>query len=227
MLAVIVNTVAVLAGGGIGTLLNRWINPRITGDILRVMGLITIGLGLMYVLRSENLLIVIVCCVIGTAVGSALRLGERVDRLNEKAGAGGGFLGSFIAASLLFEVGSMTVVGSVEAVVNHDYTTIFTKSVMDFITSITLAVSMGPGVILSGAAVFVYQGLLTLLFIFVSDALNPAAITEMSAVGGVILLSIGINITDISKKKFESINILPGLILPILWFWLKGLLGIG
>jgi uncharacterized membrane protein YqgA involved in biofilm formation len=121
-----------------------------------------------------------------------------------------------MTAALMFCVGSMAVVGSMEAGINHDYSTILSKSALDCVTSVTLAAAMGVGVAFSAVGVLVYQGALTLLFIFIGDFLPAATVTEMSATGSLLIIALGLNMLGATgEKRIRAGNMLPAMFLPI------------
>ena len=222
MIAAIVNTICVLAGSGAGLLFKSRLNQKHLEAVFSAIGVFTIVLGMGSALKSADTLCCIVCLVIGTLIGEALDIEGRIDSVGEKlksrfAGSGesGSFTQGFVAASLLFCVGSMTVMGSLEAGINKNYTIIFSKSVMDLITSLLLTTTLGAGVLFSAASVLVVQGGLTLCAQFIAPYLSDALTLEMSAIGGVLLIAIGINM--LFKKGLHSANMLPAMFLPIIY----------
>ncbi|NLT39455.1 MAG: DUF554 domain-containing protein [Clostridiales bacterium] len=224
MVASIVNAAAIFAGGAIGLLFKKWVNEKHSRELLKVIGLITVVIGVTYAVKTDNFLVLIVCLVLGTLAGELLRLDDRLESLGARAfkagrsAKGEQLAQSFIASSLLFGVGSMAIVGSMRAGIEGDFSIIYTKSLMDGISAITFAVAMGPGVLFSGFVILIYQGGLTLLFQLASASLDTQAVAYMSAIGGVIMLSIGANMAGFAKERLKSANMLPALILPFLWF---------
>ena len=167
--------------------------------------------------------------VIGSVIGEALKIEHRLDVLGDwlkskvaKKGAGR-FTEGFVTASLLFCVGSMAIMGSFDAGLRGDYSTIFAKSALDGVMAVTFAATMGVGVLFSSAAVLIYQGALTLLAGLVEPFLSAAVVTEMSAVGGVMLIGTGMNILGLTKERIKVGNMLPALVLPAVWFAVSGL----
>jgi len=138
-------------------------------------------------------------------------LKSKTKRLSE----GSRFTEGFVTATILFCVGSMAIMGSLEAGINGDYTIILSKSILDGLTSISFAAAMGAGVMFSAGIILIYQGGLTLLASALAPVLSAEVVTEMSAVGGVLLIGIAINMLDLGKNKIRAANMLPAIFLPI------------
>lgn len=225
MPAVIVNTVLVLLGSFIGILFRNKISERFTSCIIAGMAICVMVIGIQSAIGTNNILIVIICIVLGTIIGELLRIEDKLNNCGEylksklfKKSSGGRFVEGFVSASLLFCVGSMAVMGSLDAGISHNYSIIFAKSIIDFVSAIILAASMGVGVAFSAVFVFVYQGLLTLLAGLVGPLLSADVVAEMNATGGIILIGIGINMLDIAPGKIKPANMLPAIFLPLLYF---------
>lgn len=224
MTAAIVNAAVVILGGLLGLVLGGRLQSRHTATVVAALGICTAVIGITGAIQTANILIVIVCLVLGTAVGELLKLEQRLDRLGDWLKAkvarngGGRFTEGFVTASLLFCVGSMAIMGSFDAGLRGDYTTIFAKSALDCIMAVTFAATMGVGVLFSAITVLVYQGALTLLAAFVEPFLSAAVITEMSAVGGVMLIGTGFNILGLTKERIRVGNMLPAMVLPAVYF---------
>lgn len=230
MLAVFVNAGAVILGGLSGLLLGGRLKENHTKTIVSGLGICTMVIGITGAITTSNILIVILCLVLGTAIGELLQLERRLDSagqwLKSKVGkhAGGRFTEGFVTASLLFCVGSMAIMGSFDAGLRGDNNTIFAKSALDGIMAITFAATMGLGVLFSAGSVFLYQGALTLLAGLIEPFLSQQAITEMSAVGGVMLIATGLNILGLGKDRIQVGNMLPALFLPPIWFAIAALI---
>lgn len=232
MLGVIINALGVILGGVIGTLFGGAIKEKYTDSIMTVMGIVTVMIGIQSTIATANILICVVCLVIGTLIGVALELDRRMngmadkvrDRLKSTRLGRGSFAESFVTTTILFCVGSMTVIGSITAGLNHDYSILYTKTVMDFVSSIAFAAALGPGVLLSAVSVLVIQGSIALLAGVAQPLLTAEVVTEMTAVGGVLLFGLGINLTGISAKKIAVGDMIPAVFLPILYFPLAQLL---
>lgn len=230
MFAVFVNMLTVLCGSALGILFRNHIKQRFIDTILAALALITIVIGIQSAITTSSILIVLVCLVSGTLLGELLRIDDRIEgagdwmkrKLLRGRLAEGKFTEGFVSACILFCVGSMAIMGSLEAGIHHNYTIIFTKSALDFVSSAALGAAMGIGVPFSALFILVFQGGLTLLAGFLSPYLSSAVIGEMTAVGGVILIGMGLNMLGLSPQKIKVANMLPGIFLPIAWFPLAG-----
>ena len=226
MLAVIVNAVAVIIGGLIGILCGSRIKERYTKAVMTCIALVTMVIGVQSAIVTGNILIVMVCLVLGTVIGTALHLDDRIngsgDRMKEKlAGTrfgGGHFAEAFVSTSILFCVGTMAVIGSIQAGLNKDYSILFAKSAMDFVSSIVFAAALGPGVFLSAVTVLVFQGAIALLAGLAAPVLSTQVVTEMSAVGGALFIGMAINLLGLREEKIKVGDMLPAIFLPILYF---------
>lgn len=223
MIACVINAVLVLLGSAVGLLFKSRIKESWSRAIMVALGLCVLLIGVSGAIKTQNVLCVILSMVIGTILGELLRIEDRLDALGDalkrrlmKGRESGRFTEGFMTASLMFCVGSMAIVGSMEAGISHNYSTILSKSVLDCVTAVTLAAAMGIGVAFSAAAVLVYQGLLTLLFIFIGDFLPGATVTEMSATGSLLIIALGLNMLGATgEKRIRAGNMLPAVFLPI------------
>ena len=236
MIAAVINAILVFAGSAVGLLCKGKIKESRSNAIMIGLGLCVMAIGISGAIETQNLLCVIVSMVIGIMIGEALRIEDRLDNLGEllrvkvlKGRESGRFTEGFMTASLMFCVGSMAIVGSMEAGIQHDYATIISKSVIDCVTAVTFAATMGIGVAFSGFAVLIYQGLLTLIFILVGNIMPPDMINEMSATGSLIIIGLSLNMVGVTKKPIRVGNMLPAIFMPIalvpLFKWLGGLFG--
>ena len=229
MIAVFVNAITVILGSLLGILLHNRLKEHHTKTIVAGMGICSMVIGITGAIATSNILIVIVCLVLGTILGELVKLEQQLDgagdwlkaRVAKKSG--GRFTEGFVTASLLFCVGSMSIMGSFDAGLRGNYDIIFAKSVMDGIMSVTFAATMGIGVAFSAVTVIVYQGALTLLAGVIEPLLTQPMITEMTAVGGVMLIATGMNVAGLTKERIRVGNMLPGLIFPVIWFAIAGL----
>ena len=211
MIAAVVNAVVVVLGGLIGLLFGGRLQEAHTKTIVAGLGICVMVIGITSAIETSNILIVILCIALGTVLGELLRIEDRLD--------------SFVTASLLFCVGSMAIMGSFDAGLRGDYQTIFAKSALDGVMAVTFAATMGVGVLFSGATVLLYQGALTLLAALVEPLLSPEVIVELSAVGGVMLIGTGINILGLAPQRLKVGNMLPAMVLPVVWFAVSGWFG--
>lgn len=228
MIAVLVNTVAVLAGSIIGILFRNRLKESLRNSVMKALGLCTLLIGIMSAVETKELLCIIICMVLGTLLGEVLHIDDRIENAADsikgkllKGRSGGAemesFTDGFVSASILFCIGSMTIVGSLEAGIRHNYSILFAKSTMDFISSMAFGAAMGYGVTCSAAFVLVFQGALVLLSTWIGFALSDAVVTEMSAVGGVILLGMALNLLGCTRERIKVANMLPAIFLPILY----------
>ena len=222
MLATIINVVLVLIGSAVGLLFKNIISEKLMSIITHALGLCVLGIGISSMIGTEDMLCVIVCMVIGTVIGHAINIEGRLERGGDllrakvvKGQSNNRFTEGFVNASLIFCVGAMAITGSIEAGLNHNYEIIVSKGVIDGVTSISFAATMGIGVAFSVIPVLVYQGLITLLAAWVGPLLPAAVITEMTAVGGTLIVAIAINMLDLGKVKIKVGNMLPAMFLPI------------
>ena len=218
MLGTIVNFAAVAAGGLIGLLLKKGVPERVSNGIMVAIGLMLVCTGVKGYFDGQSTVIVILSLAIGTAMGELLKLEDRLNRLGARIGerfkGDGSRVGEgFVTATLLFCVGAMAVVGALQSAIAGDHTTLFTKSLIDFISAILLASTYGIGVALSAVAVLLYQGLITLLAGLLVPIMTEAAIAEMSCVGSILLVGLGLNLTGVAKVRV--MNMLPAIFIAI------------
>lgn len=226
MRAVFVNTAAVLLGSLIGILFRSRLKEGLRNGVMKALGLCTVLIGVSSAIQTGNVLAVILCMVLGTILGELLNIDGRIESLGDTIKkklpsgslASGSFTDGFVSASILFCIGSMTIMGSLEAGIRHNYSIIYAKSMMDFISSMAFGAAMGFGVTCSALFVLVFQGGLTLLSAWIGTALSDVVVTEMSAVGGVILIGMALNLLQCSRERIKVSNMLPAIFLPILYF---------
>jgi len=224
MTGTIINVATVIAGGTLGALLGERLPSRIRDIIMQGVGLVTLAVGMSMALTTNNFLLVLGSIAVGGILGEWWRLEERLDEtgkwLEAKASrvpflARGDFTKGFVTASLVFCVGPMTILGSIQDGLSGDYTLLAVKSVLDGFSCLAFAASMGMGATLSAITVLVYQGILTLGASLFENILTDAMITEMTATGGVMILGIGLLLLEI--KRVRVANFLPALaIVPLL-----------
>ena len=225
LLATIVNCICIIIGGTIGTLFGNKISAKYTAAIMTVMGLITACIGIQGAAGTKSFLVVVLSMVIGTVIGIFIKLDDRINgagdwaksKLKDTPLGKGPFGDALVTSFILFAVGTMTILGSIRAGLDHDYTILFTKSIMDFISSIAFASALGSGVIFSAIPVFIFQGAITLLAGAAEPVLTAEVINEMSAVGGPIFLAMACNIIGgIRQERFKVGDMLPAIFLPII-----------
>lgn len=229
MVGTLINTVAILVGTALGLLLRKGIPERLRETVVQGQGLCVILIGLSGALKTGDTLCVIICMVAGALIGAAINIEKRLNDLGafleRKVTRGQGETGSvakgFVSASLLFCVGAMAIVGAMDSGLRGDHSTLIAKSALDGISAIFFASSLGIGVGLSAFAVLIYQGAIALLAMWIEPLLTETVITEMSAVGGLLIAGIGLNM--IYDKHIPVGNLLPAIFLPMLYIPLTGL----
>ena len=231
MLGVIVNTATVLLGSLIGLICRKGIPEKVEKAVMTAIGLCTLYIGVDGALSCENVLVMILSMIIGTALGTLLdidrwlnRLGEMVEARFRKSDAAGATVAEgFVTASLLFCIGAMTIVGSLNAGLTGDNQMLYTKSVLDFISSIMLSASLGVGVMCAAAFVLVFQGGIVLLAGVLAPILSETAILELTCVGSLLIFALGLNLMSITKIKVA--NLLPAVFFAPIVVWTMSLLG--
>ncbi len=218
MIGAVVNTLAAVVGGLLGSLLKKGIPERFADLVQKGLALCVLYIGIKGSLVGTNTLVTILSLVLGAILGELLNIDGAIERLGawaqRKLSKGGSRLGEgFVTASLLFCVGSMAVVGSLQSGLTGNHETIFTKSMLDFVSAIILASSLGLGVCLSGAFVLVYQGAIVLLARWAAPVLSDYVVAEMSCAGSLLIVALGLNMLGIAKIKVA--NLLPAMFLPI------------
>ena len=222
MIGTIVNSVAVVIGCLIGFLIKGRLKTNISNTIMSGLGLCVLYIGVSGALKGEDTLLMIICIVIGALIGELIdidkwlsRLGDIIERKVNKVGKSNiSIAEGFVSASLLFCVGAMAIVGSLESGLRGNHDTLFAKSLLDGVTSIILTSTLGIGVIFSAVTIFIYQGLITLGAGMLANVLSESVINNMTAVGSLLIIGLGFNILGITKIKVA--NMLPAVILPVL-----------
>lgn len=206
MLGTIVNTLAILAGCAIGLLLKRGINEKVTDAIMKGISLCVIYIGIDGMLEGSKTLAVIIAMALSAAIGTLLDLNGKMEKLGKMiegriSNGGAGIAQGFVTASLIYCVGAMAVVGSLQSGLNGDHSMLYTKALLDGISAMVLTASLGAGVGLSAASVFVYQGTLTLLAGLIAPVLSDAVVAEMTCVGSILIAALGLNMLGVVKLK--------------------------
>ncbi len=245
MIAVFVNCFAVILGSFFGILFSRKMKSELNTTISDAAGIVTLVIGLQMALNYNNIIYVILSLIIGGILGNLanidgkiLQFGRFLEKTfyhkqiakqslqnqiensedsseNSNLIPQKNFAYAFLNASVLFCVGAMAIIGSFKAGIQKDYTIIFTKSVLDGFMAIGFAASMGVGTAFSCITILLYQGALTLLSAFISPFVTENLITELSAVGGCMIMMIGLNLLEI--KKIKTANYLPSMILVVIF----------
>lgn len=224
MLGTIVNTIAIIVGSIVGLFLKGGIPKRLDEAIIKALGLSVLYIGIVGSLKCTETLLLILSLVIGVIIGELLDLDKALNRLGKKIEevfkkhpkTEGSVAEGFVAASLLFCVGSMAIVGSIQSGLEGNHETLFVKSMLDGITSIIYTSTMGIGVAISAVAVFLYQGIITLASGFLGSILVETQITNIGAIGSVLIIALGLNMLEITRIKVA--NFLPAIFIPMLYY---------
>lgn len=232
MTGVLINTATVILGSLAGLLLKKGIPEKISKAAMTAIGLCTLYIGIDGALQGDNTIVLILSMVFGTLVGTAVDIDGKIEKLGafieKKTGSNGEkgtVAGGFVTGSLLFCVGAMTIVGSLNAGLSGDNELLITKSVLDLISSCMLASTLGIGVLFASLFVLVYQGALVLCASLLQTVLSDTAlIAEITCAGSVMIIALGLNIIGVTKIKVA--NFLPALLLVPLFYYLYSILEI-
>lgn len=219
LLGTLANAAAIIVGSLIGLLLHRRFPKNIQTIVFQSLGLGAILIGLQMAWHVEAILPVIFSLLIGGVIGEWLRLDDRLENLGNRIKAkvqakDGRFTEGFVSASLLFCVGAMAVVGSLEAGLRHNHSILFTKALLDGVAAIALSVTYGVGVAFSALPIVLYQGGLTLFASKLQSIASPLMLNQLSGVGGLMIVGIGLGLLDI--KKIRLANLMPALLVIII-----------
>ena len=222
MIGTLVNTAAVIVGGAIGLLLKKNMPQRITTIYFQAVGLFTLAIGISMVVKMDHILIVVASMALGSLLGEWLNIEAGAEKLSEylkkKFRIGSDkFSEGLITAFLLFCIGSMTILGTIQEGTGGSSDLLFTKSLMDFFSAILLASAFGFGVIISAIPLFIFQTILTLIAMYAGRFFTPEIIQGLTSVGGILLKGLGINILEI--KKLRIMNMLSALVVVALLLW--------
>lgn len=235
MLGVLINVATVLAGGTLGLLLGKGVPERLRDTVMQGLGLCVLVIGALSALKTADVLCMIICIVLGALIGEGINIEKRLEGLGHRAekllsrgktAAGSTFVQGFMTASLVFCVGAMSVVGSLESGLSGNHATLIAKAILDGVGAVFFAAALGPGVLMSAVVILVYQGAIALGAGLMAPLLTDAIVLEMSAVGGVIIIGIGLNMLGAGKVRVG--NLLPAVFLPLAYVpiaaWISGLL---
>ena len=232
-LGTLINIGTIIVGGAFGLILKRFLAKRITDTILQGVALAVFVVGISGtliaaftivdgVIISEHVLIMIVSLALGALIGELLRIEDRLESFGNfcekkltKPDDESTFAQGFVTATLVFCVGSMAIVGSLEDGINNNSDILVAKSIIDGITAMIFASTMGIGVLFSALTVGLYQGTITLLAVVLSPFFSDIVVMQMSLVGSILIMSIGLNMLKISKIKTG--NLLPAIFIPAIY----------
>ncbi len=225
MIGTFVNTAAILVGSIVGSVIRKGLNEKYQNILYDTMGLAAMGLGIHTVTTnmsdSTYPVLFIISLAIGGILGTASDLDGKFNKLVDRYSTTN--LGQGLStAVMLFCLGTLSILGPIESALNQNHTYLFTNATLDLVTSIVLASTYGIGIALSALVLFIWQGSIFLLAHQVEPLLTSAFMTEISIVGGFLILASGLSILKI--KSLKSLNLLPSLLIPLVWFLLIHLL---
>jgi hypothetical protein len=221
MLATLINALAIIVGSCIGLMLKKGLSKRFESIIFTAAGITTLVIGIQMALKTSHILALALALILGGIVGTAIRIEDAVLGLGERLknrlvhGEGGdSFALGFLNASVLYCSGAMAIIGSFKAGTEGDYSLLLTKSILDGTLSILFASAMGVGVAFAALSVLFYQGLLTLVSVWVKPFVSDLMLAELTGIGGALVLMIGLGLLDI--KKMKTGDFLPALLFTVL-----------
>lgn len=225
MIGTIVNTATILTGSVIGSIVNKGIKEEYQGALFNAMGLAAFMLGVNAVVShmgsSKYPVLFIASLAIGSLLGSIWDLDGKFKKLTSRFASSN--LGEGLStAILLFCIGTLSIVGPIESAINGNHTYLFTNATLDFVSSMVLASTYGIGIALAGIVLFFWQGAIYLGASFLSAFLSDALMAEISIVGGVLIATSGLSILKI--KDCKTMNMLPSLLVPAVWFIIMGVI---
>jgi uncharacterized membrane protein YqgA involved in biofilm formation len=220
VLGTFVNFFAIILGSLVGILLKEGVSEKISSTIMQGLSLCIIFIGISGAIKGSNVMLIIISMVIGSLIGELIDLDNLLIKLGGKIGSS--FKSSslkisegFVTSSLLFCVGSMSIVGSLQSGLQGNNKILFAKSILDGVSSVIFASSLGIGVTLSSFSVLIYQGIITLCASLLKGILIQSVITDISAVGSILIMGLGFNMLKITKIKIA--NLLPAVFIPIIY----------
>ncbi|MBE6789207.1 MAG: DUF554 domain-containing protein [Ruminococcaceae bacterium] len=232
-LGTLINVIAILAGGFIGLFVKKGLNQKLLDSVMKAIGVAVMFVGISGALtgllkiteggaiETSGTMLMIVSLILGTFIGELLKIEDRLESIGEKlkgavkAKDGGNFVEGFVTTTLIFCVGAMAIVGSLEDGLTGDFSMLAAKSVLDGIMAIIVASTMGIGVLFSAIPVLLYQGAITLLAEFISPILSNELVLNLSYIGSALIFGIGVN--QVFGKKIKTGNMLPALLIPIVY----------
>ncbi len=221
MIATIINALAVVVGSLVGLLLRKGIKEQYQKIIFAASGITSLVIGIQMALSTKHLLAFALALIVGGLAGTALNIegsimkfGERLKNRFDRSAEGTSFALGFLNASVLFCSGAMAIVGSFKAGTEGDYSIIFTKSILDGFMSMIFAGALGKGVIFSALSVLVYQGALTILSVWIKPFVTEIMLSELTAIGGALVIMIGLGLLDV--KKIKTADFIPSLLVTVL-----------
>ena len=206
-----------LWAGLIGMFAGKLLPERLRGSVIAALSLMTIGIAALGLLKSANALIPIISMVVGTIIGELLNIDAAVNKLGDalqKKCNGSPITEGFVTGTMVFVIGAMSIMGSLSSGLSGDHTILYSKSVLDGVSALIFASTMGVGVLLSAVPLFLWQGGITLLAALLSPYLAADVVAEINAVGSLLIMAISLNMLGVTKIRV--LNLVPAMLLPIL-----------
>lgn len=226
VLGTIVNVVLIIIGSVIGSIFKRGMKESYQDILMQGMGLAVTALGVFSISKhmgnSQYPVLFIVSLAVGSIVGEKLDMESRFKNLVSRISKGN-LAEGLSTAVLLFCIGTLSIVGPIESALNGNQTYLFTNAILDLITSMVLAATFGIGIALSAIVLFCWQGFFYMAAGYVADFITSELLTEISIIGGVLILSSGLSILGV--KKFKTMNLIPALLFPVVYLTVKSLIG--
>ncbi|HBG87642.1 MAG TPA: DUF554 domain-containing protein [Marinilabiliaceae bacterium] len=223
MIGTIINAAAIVVGGTIGILFKKRLSEKTIEIAFQGLGLITLGIGISLFIKSHSLVVVVLSILAGSISGVLLNLNQRIENAFAKlkkrfTAVGENFGDGLITAFLLFCMGALAILGPIEEGVGKGSQLLFTKATIDGFAAIALGSALGLGVLFSSIPLFIYQGSITVLAIYLGNFFDMAIIDDLSATGGVLLMGIGLNMIKVTK--IEISNMLPSILFAIVFSYI-------
>lgn len=223
MLGTVVNCLAIIVGCIVGIFIKDRMTEKISQTIMNALSLCVLYIGVSGSLECEDTMVMIICIAIGALIGELIdidkwiiKLGDKIEERFKKDNSNQLSISQgFVSASLLFCVGAMAIVGSLQSGLSNNHEILFAKSIIDGISSIIFATTLGIGVMFSSIAVFIYQGVITLGASFLSGVLSESVINMMSSTGSLLIIGLAFNMLKVTNIKVA--NLLPAVFLPIIF----------
>ncbi len=218
MLGTIVNAIAIIVGSIIGLLIGKHIQERYSDIIIKGLSLAILAMGIGGAISANNMLVVIVSIAVGALIGEAINIEKQLEQfgmiIEKRFSSNNPIAQGFVTATLLFCTGSMAILGAIQGGLLGNHETLLIKSILDGVISVIFAATLGIGVILSSVSVFLYQGAIAISSSFLQDILTDAVIQDLSAVGGLLLMGLGLKMLGAIELKVG--NLIPALFVPVM-----------
>lgn len=218
LLGAIVNSAAILVCGAVGLFAGKLLSPRIQKAVTSALALLVMSVAIPGIDDSQKPLVPILSMILGVLIGELLDLDKAVNRfgdwLQRKTGGRGRITEGFVTGTMVFVIGAMSIMGSLSSGLSGDHTILYSKSVLDGVSALIFASTMGVGVLLSAVPLFLWQGGIVLLASLLSPYLAADVVAEINTVGSLLIMAISLNMLGVTKIRV--LNLVPAMLLPIL-----------